>query len=62
MWCYFHRFGHVVDVFVPKKSAREGREFGFVHFREVRNVENLVMEVCGVKVGANTLSINVLRF
>lgn len=61
MWRHSQRFGQVVDVFVPKKRSREGKEFGS-RFWGVRDAEKLVKEIRGVKVGANMLSINVLRF
>lgn len=62
MWRHFQNFGHVVDVFVPKKKSREGKEFGFGRYRGVRNPDNLSLHIHSVKIGTNVLTINVSRF
>ncbi|GAU48287.1 hypothetical protein TSUD_236570 [Trifolium subterraneum] len=41
LWKLFARYGSVVDVFIPKKVDKWGRKFGFVKFKEVKEVESL---------------------
>jgi hypothetical protein len=41
LWKLFARYGSVSDVFIPKKVDKRGRKFGFVKFKEVKEVELL---------------------
>lgn len=45
----FQNFGLVVDVFVPKKKSRDGKESGFVRYRGVNNPDTLVTKIRNVK-------------
>nr|GEV74440.1 nucleotide-binding alpha-beta plait domain-containing protein [Tanacetum cinerariifolium] len=56
------QYGHVVDSFIPTKTMKDGKRFGFVRFINVFNVERLVNNLCTIWVGRLKLRANVARF
>ncbi|KAM0031772.1 putative RNA recognition motif domain, nucleotide-binding alpha-beta plait domain superfamily [Helianthus debilis subsp. tardiflorus] len=58
----FRRFGEVSGAFIAKKKDKEGRTFGFVSFKGVRNVEELGRELKKMKLGGNKLIVNLARY
>jgi hypothetical protein len=62
LWRLFARFGSVSDVFIPKKMDKWGRRFGFVKFKEVKNVEMLCKELEDVWWNNVKLRVNRARF
>lgn len=62
MWIHFQRFGNVLDIFIPNKRSKQGTKFGFVKFKEVNNMEDLLVKIKSVAVGANYLLVNEARF
>lgn len=62
MWRFFDSFGNVVDVFVPLKQARNGKRFGFVRFKGVRDETLLVQLVMNTWVGVERLYMNKAMF
>nr|GEV17098.1 nucleotide-binding alpha-beta plait domain-containing protein [Tanacetum cinerariifolium] len=55
-------YGHVVDSFIPTKTAKNGKRFGFVRFINVFNVDRLVGNLCTVWIDRHKLFANVARF
>ncbi|KAJ0715847.1 putative RNA recognition motif domain, nucleotide-binding alpha-beta plait domain superfamily [Helianthus annuus] len=58
----FRSYGKVAGAFIAKKKDKEGRTFGFVSFRGVRDLEELKMNLSRVKLGGNKLLINITLF
>ncbi|KAJ0736953.1 putative RNA recognition motif domain, nucleotide-binding alpha-beta plait domain superfamily [Helianthus annuus] len=58
----FRRFGEVSGAFIAKKKDKEGRTFGFVSFKGVRNVEDLGRELKKMNLGGNKLIVNLARY
>ncbi|KAJ0713704.1 putative RNA recognition motif domain, nucleotide-binding alpha-beta plait domain superfamily [Helianthus annuus] len=58
----FRPFGEIAGSFIAKKKDKEGRIFGFVSFRGVRDVEDLKSSLSKVKMGGNKLLVNVPLF
>ncbi|KAM0008329.1 putative RNA recognition motif domain, nucleotide-binding alpha-beta plait domain superfamily [Helianthus debilis subsp. tardiflorus] len=58
----FRPFGEIVGAFIAKKKDKEGRIFGFVSFRGVRDMEELKVSLSKVKLGGNKLLVNVALF
>nr|GEX03504.1 nucleotide-binding alpha-beta plait domain-containing protein [Tanacetum cinerariifolium] len=56
------QYGHVVDSFIPSKRTKEGKQFGFVRFINVFNVDRLVNNLCTIWVGRLKLHANTARF
>ncbi|MCI23954.1 RNA recognition motif, partial [Trifolium medium] len=55
-------YGSVTDVFIPKKVDKWGRRFGFVKFKEVKEVDALSDRLEDVWWGNFKLRINLARF
>ncbi|GAU30343.1 hypothetical protein TSUD_212000 [Trifolium subterraneum] len=62
LWEVFARFGRLGDVYIPKKVDKWGRRFGFVKYREVKEVEVLSKSLQDVWVGSFKLRVNKSRF
>jgi hypothetical protein len=62
IWKIFAKFGSVSDVFIPKKVDKWGRKFGFVKFKEVRDVEELTRRLEDVWHGQTKFSVKRARF
>lgn len=45
MWSFFNRFGLVVDIYVPLKYSKDGRRFGFVHYKGVCDTVVLITKI-----------------
>ncbi|KAM0014396.1 putative RNA recognition motif domain, nucleotide-binding alpha-beta plait domain superfamily [Helianthus debilis subsp. tardiflorus] len=58
----FREYGEIAGAFFANKKDKEGRIFGFVSFRGVRDVEDLKHSISNVKLGGNKLLINVALF
>ncbi|KAM0018745.1 putative RNA recognition motif domain, nucleotide-binding alpha-beta plait domain superfamily [Helianthus debilis subsp. tardiflorus] len=55
-------FGEIAGAFIAKKKDKNGRTFGFVSFKDVRDLEALKNSLSKVKLGGNKLDINVARY
>ncbi|WJX31250.1 hypothetical protein P8452_19697 [Trifolium repens] len=62
LWKLFAKYGSVCDVFIPKKVDKWGRRFGFVKFKEVKEVEALSKKLEDVWWEKYKLRINRARF
>ncbi|XP_021996086.1 uncharacterized protein LOC110893282 [Helianthus annuus] len=58
----FRGFGEIAGAFIAKKKDKEGRIFGFISFRGVRDQGELKHNLSNVKLGGNKLLVNVARF
>ncbi|MCI40109.1 RNA-binding protein 25-like, partial [Trifolium medium] len=62
LWKVFAKYGRVGEVYIPKKKDKWGRRFGFVKFKEVKNVEELSRRLGEVWCGTYKVRINLSRF
>jgi hypothetical protein len=62
LWAKFARFGRVGEVYIPNKLDKQGRRFGFVKFREVRNEAELLSRLGDIWVGTFKIRVNLPRF
>jgi len=62
LWIVFLSFSKVREVYVPLKSDRSGRRFGFVKFQEVSDVEELEWRLGEVWLGDTRLKVNIAKF
>ncbi|MCH95313.1 RNA recognition motif, partial [Trifolium medium] len=62
LWKLFLKFGKVGEVYIPKKLDKRGRRFGFVKFKEVKEVEELSDSLRDVWMGMYKLRVNLSRF
>ncbi|MCH92530.1 endonuclease/exonuclease/phosphatase family protein, partial [Trifolium medium] len=62
LWSKFARHGRVGEVYVPKKLDKQGRRFGFVKFREVRDGGEMLSRLGDIWLGTYKLRVNLSRF
>jgi hypothetical protein len=62
LWAKFARFGRVGEVYIPNKLDRQGRRFGFVQFREVRDKGELLSRLGDIWIGTFKIRVNLPRF
>ncbi|KAL9997067.1 putative RNA recognition motif domain, nucleotide-binding alpha-beta plait domain superfamily [Helianthus debilis subsp. tardiflorus] len=55
-------FGEVVRVYIARKVDKAGRRFGFVSFKDVRDVKEMERALNGTKMGGHKLIANLVRF
>ncbi|KAI3779998.1 hypothetical protein L2E82_09806 [Cichorium intybus] len=60
LWSLFRRFGNVVDIYIARKTLRNGKEFGFVRFSNENVPSRLEAELNGNDLSDNN-SINSLK-
>jgi hypothetical protein len=57
LWPKFARFGRVGEVFIPDKLDRQGRRFGFVKYRDMRNAREQLDLVSNIWIGSFKLRV-----
>jgi hypothetical protein len=62
LWRLFLKYGRVWEVYIPKKVDKRGRRFGFMKFKEVKEVEALTESLTDVWLGTFKLHVNRSRF
>ncbi|PWA95552.1 hypothetical protein CTI12_AA006400 [Artemisia annua] len=59
LWMIFKRYGTVYDMFMAQKRLRNGKRYGFVRFKFVRDVEGLLGQLQKIKIGEEWLRVYV---
>jgi RNA recognition motif-containing protein len=62
LWPRFARFGRVGEVFIPKKVDKQGKRFGFVKYREVKDEIELLRSISNIWVKSFKLRVNLSKF
>jgi hypothetical protein len=62
LWALFAKHGRIGEVYIPNKRDKRGKRFGFVRFKEVKNIESLSSRLDDIWVGMYKLRINLSRF
>jgi RNA recognition motif-containing protein len=62
LWKIFLKYGRVVEIYIPKKLDKRGCRFGFVKFKDVKEVEVLSDSMTDVWMGSFKLRVNRSRF
>ncbi|GKC51051.1 transposon TX1 [Tanacetum coccineum] len=57
LWMVFKKYGTVYDMFMVKKRLKNGHRYGFVRFKNFRDVEVLHRALCGIRIGGMELQI-----
>ncbi|KAJ0879411.1 putative RNA recognition motif domain, nucleotide-binding alpha-beta plait domain superfamily [Helianthus annuus] len=55
-------FGEVAGVYIARKKDKVGNKFGFISFRDVRDVKDMERALNGTKMGKSKLKVNLARF
>ncbi|KAJ0441099.1 putative RNA recognition motif domain, nucleotide-binding alpha-beta plait domain superfamily [Helianthus annuus] len=59
---FFKVFGEFVGVYIARKKDKVGNRFGFISFKNVRDVKDMERALSGTKMGSSKLKVNVARF
>ncbi|KAK2420328.1 zinc finger CCCH domain-containing protein [Trifolium repens] len=62
LWPKFARFGRVWEVYIPSKLDKQGRRFGFVKFRDIKNAREQLDLISNIWVGSYKLRVNLPKF
>jgi RNA recognition motif-containing protein len=62
LWSLFAKHGRVGEVYVPNKRDKRGQRFGFVKFKDVKNIEALNDRLGDVWMGSFKLKVNLALF
>jgi RNA recognition motif-containing protein len=65
LWKHFARYGRVGEVYIPKKVDKQGRRFGFVKYRDIKDAAeatDLLRCISDIWFGTFKLRVNRSRF
>ncbi|MCI03981.1 transcription factor jungbrunnen 1-like, partial [Trifolium medium] len=62
LWTLFAKHGRIGEVYIPQKRDKRGNRFGFVKFKDVKNLEALSERLEDVWLGSFKLRVNLSRF
>ncbi|KAF5776660.1 putative RNA recognition motif domain, nucleotide-binding alpha-beta plait domain superfamily [Helianthus annuus] len=55
-------FGEITGMYFARKTDKKGNRFGFISFKNVKDVKQLEKDLDGTKMGGSKLKVNVARF
>jgi hypothetical protein len=62
LWSKFGRFARVGEVYIPNKLDKQGRRFGFVKFRDVKDAVELLRKISNIWLGSFKIRVNLSKF
>jgi hypothetical protein len=62
LWPKFAHFGRVGEVYIPDRLDKQGRRFGFVKYRDVRDAQEQLRLLTDIWCGTYKLRVNLARF
>jgi hypothetical protein len=62
LWPKFARFGRVGEVYIPDKVDKQGRRFGFVKYRDIRDAREQLDLISNIWFGSFKIRVNLSRF
>ncbi|KAH1057721.1 hypothetical protein J1N35_035786 [Gossypium stocksii] len=62
LWTLFSYHGKVVDAFIPEKTSRNGKRFGFVRFSNFLDAQRAISRLNGFVILGNRIWVNIARF
>ncbi|PWA13703.1 hypothetical protein CTI12_AA631290 [Artemisia annua] len=57
LWMVFKKYGTVFDMFMVQRRLRNGKRYGFVRFKLVKDVEGLLRQLQKIKIGDELLRV-----
>ncbi|GJT46652.1 transposon TX1 [Tanacetum coccineum] len=57
LWMVFKKYGMVFDMFMAQRRLRNGMRYGFVRYKAVNDVENLLRQLQQIKIGVKWLRV-----
>ena len=62
LWQHFKRWGDVREVYISKQTNENGRRYGFVRYKDVKDEYRLERQLDSIVVGGLKLYVNLPRF
>ncbi|TYJ13921.1 hypothetical protein E1A91_A10G083000v1, partial [Gossypium mustelinum] len=62
LWTLFSYHGKVVNAFIPEKTSRNGKRFGFVRFSNFLDAQRAISRLNGFVILGNRIWVNIARF
>lgn len=62
LWRHFKKWGDVREVYIAKRLNKEGRRYGFVRFKDVRDAKGLELRLDNIVINDCKLFANLPRF
>jgi hypothetical protein len=62
LWPKFARFGRVGEVYIPERRDKQGKRFGFVKYRDVKNAREQLDLISNIWFGSFKIRVNIARF
>ncbi|PWA46463.1 hypothetical protein CTI12_AA508680 [Artemisia annua] len=59
LWMVFKKYGMVFDMFMVQRRLRNGKRYGFVRYKSVKDVEGLLSQLQKIKLGDEYLRVYV---
>ncbi|PWA53070.1 hypothetical protein CTI12_AA448820 [Artemisia annua] len=57
LWMIFKKYGTVFDMFMVRKRLRNGQRYGFVRFKHVNDVEELLRRLRNIRIGVEYIKV-----
>ncbi|KAH1241717.1 hypothetical protein GmHk_07G019230 [Glycine max] len=62
LWHHFRKWGDVREVFIPNRRNNNGRRYGFVRFKGVKDAYHLAKQLDSLIIGGLKLYVNIPRY
>ncbi|XP_057418111.1 uncharacterized protein LOC130712289 [Lotus japonicus] len=62
MWRIFRRYEKVWEIYIPATRTKEGLRFGFVHFKDIKDVKYLELRLNQIVIGIEKVHVNLARY
>lgn len=62
LWWHFKKWGDVREVYIAKRLNKEGRRYGFVRFKDVKDAKGLELRLDNIFINEHKLYVNLPRF
>ena len=62
LWFHFKQKGDVREVFIPQKRNNQGRRYGFVRYKGVRDMHQLQQQLDNMVFGGLKMNVNVSKY
>ena len=62
LWQHFKRWGDLREIFIPYRRNYNGRRYGFVRFKGVRDIQQLARQLDSIVIGGMKLFVNIPKY
>ena len=62
LWYHFKKWGDVREIFIPNRRNYNGRRYGFVRFKGIRDTQHTARQLDKIVIGGLKLYVNVPKY